>query len=144
VTRRRGSPLPRRAAASVASGTSRVEAPKPGRKDVPRVAPAEAPLAVLLATRSRHEMAPATTVASLAIGPRSVDSHDAARPTSRRWRKRSQLCSWHMQASSYLQRHRSQRLSSTLMSREHMPYSATAPAATRLTGGASTPVPPIT
>jgi hypothetical protein len=44
----------------------------------------------------------------------------------------------------YLQWHRPQRLSSTLMSREHMPSSAMAPAATRLTGGASTPVPPIT
>jgi hypothetical protein len=43
VTGRRGSPLPRRAAASAASGTSRAEAPKPGRKDVPRVAPTEAP-----------------------------------------------------------------------------------------------------
>jgi hypothetical protein len=53
-------------------------------------------------TRSRHETAPGTTVASLAIGPRSVDSHDAARPTSHRWRRRSQLCSWHMQALSYL------------------------------------------
>jgi hypothetical protein len=46
-----------------------------------------------LATRSRHETTPATTVASLAIGPRSVDSHNAARPTSHRWRRRSQLCS---------------------------------------------------
>jgi hypothetical protein len=138
VTGRRESPLPRRAAASAASGTSRAEAPKPGRKDVPRVAPVEASPA----TRSRHETAPATTVASLTIGPSSVDSHDAARPTSHRWR--SQLCSWHMQSSSYLQRHWSQRLSSTLMSREHTPSSATAPAATRLTGGASTPTPPIT
>jgi hypothetical protein len=97
VTERRGSPLPRRAATS---GTSRAEAPKPGRKDVPRVAPAEAQPAAPPATRSRHETTPATTVASLAIGPKSVDSHDAARPTSHRWR--SQLCSWHMQASSYL------------------------------------------
>jgi hypothetical protein len=39
-------------------------------------------MAALPATRSRHETTPATTVASLAIGPRSVDSHDAARPTS--------------------------------------------------------------
>jgi hypothetical protein len=114
-----------------------------GCEDVPRVAPAEAPPATPPATRSRHETMPATTVASLAIGPRSVDSHDAARPTSHRWR-RSQLCSWHTQASSYLQRHRSQRLSSTLMSREHTPSSATAPAMTRLTDGASTPAPPIT
>jgi hypothetical protein len=50
-------------------------------------------LAAPPATRSRHETTPATTVASLAIGPRSVDSHDAARPTSHRWRRRSQLCS---------------------------------------------------
>jgi hypothetical protein len=141
---KKGSPLPRRAATSAASGTSRTEAPKPGRKDVPRVAPAEVPPAVPLATRSRHETAPATPVASLAIGPRSVDIHDTARPTSHRWRRRSQLCSWHMQASSYLQRYRPQRLSSTLMSREHTPSSVTAPIATRLTGGASTPVPPIT
>jgi hypothetical protein len=53
---------------------------------------------VPLATRSRHDMTLATTVASLAIGPRSVDSHDATKPTSHRWR-RSQLCSWHTQAS---------------------------------------------
>jgi hypothetical protein len=79
VTERRGSPLPRWAAASAASGTSRAEAPKPGRKDVPRVAPTEAPPAAPPATRSRHETTPATTVASLAIGPRSVDNHDVAR-----------------------------------------------------------------
>jgi hypothetical protein len=121
-------------------GISRAESPKPRREDVPRVAPAEAPPA----TRSRHETTSATIVASMAIGPRSVDSHDAARPTSHRWRRRSQLCSWHTQASSYLQRHQPQRLSSTLMSREHTPSSATAPAATRLMGGASTSAPPIT
>jgi hypothetical protein len=144
VTGRRGSPLPRRAAASAASGTSRAEAPKLGRKDLPRVAPAEAPPAVPLATRSWNETAPATTVESLAIGPRSVDNHNAIRPTSHRQRRRSQLCSWHMQASSYLQRHRPQRLSSTLMSREHTPSSAMAPTATRLMGCASTPAPPIT
>jgi hypothetical protein len=69
-----------------ASGTSRAEAPKPGRKDVPRVAPVEAPPVALPATRSRHETAPTTTVASLAIGLRSVDSHDAARPMLHRWR----------------------------------------------------------
>jgi hypothetical protein len=109
------------------------------------VAPAEAPTTVPQVTRSRHEMTPATTVASLAIGLRSVDSHDAARPTSLRWRRRrSRLCSWHTQVSSYLQRHRPQWLSSTLMSREHTPSSPTAPATTRLTGGASTPAPPIT
>jgi hypothetical protein len=112
------------------------------REDVPRVAPAEAPTAAPPTTRNRHETS-ATTVASLAIEPRSVDSHDAARPTLHRWR-RSQLCSWHTQASSYLQRHRPQRLSSTLMSREHTPSSATAPATTRLTGSASTLAPPIT
>jgi hypothetical protein len=39
VTERRESPLPRRAVASAASGTSHVEAPKPGHEDVPRVAP---------------------------------------------------------------------------------------------------------
>jgi hypothetical protein len=144
VTGRRGSFLPRRAATSAASGTSHAEAPKPGRKDVPRVAPAEAPPMAPPATRSRHETAPATTVANLSIGSRSVDSHDAARPTSHRWRRRSQLYSWHMQASSYLQRHWPQRLAYTLMSREHTPSSATAPTATRLTGGASTPTPPIT
>jgi hypothetical protein len=141
VTGRRGSPLSQRAAASAASSTSHALAPKPGRKDVSRVAPVEAPLAAPLATRSQYETAPATTVASLAIGPRSVDCHDAARPMSHRW---SQLCSWHMQPSSYLQRHRPQWLSSTLMSREHTPSSVTAPPAARLTGGASTPVQPIT
>jgi hypothetical protein len=87
VTGRRGSPLPRWAAASAASDTRRAEAPKPGREDVLRVASVEAPPA----TRSRHETMPATTVASLAIGPGSVDSHDATRPTLHRWR--SQLCS---------------------------------------------------
>jgi hypothetical protein len=71
-----------------------------GCDDVPRVAPAEAPPAAPSATRSRHETTPATTVTSLAIGPRSVDSHDVVRPTSHRWR--SQLCSWHMQVSRYL------------------------------------------
>jgi hypothetical protein len=98
------------------------------REDVPRVAPAEAPTAAPPTTRNRHETS-ATPVASLAIEPRSVDSHDAARPTLHRWR-RSQLCSWHTQASSYLQR--------------HTPSSATAPATTRLTGSASTLAPPIT
>jgi hypothetical protein len=101
VTGRRGSPLPRRAAVSATSHVRHVEAPRPGREDVPRVAPAEAPSAAPPATRSRHETTPATTVTSLAIRPRSVDSHGTARPTSHRWR-RSQLCSWHKQASSYL------------------------------------------
>jgi hypothetical protein len=144
VTGRRGSLLPRRAAASTASHARRTEAPRLGREDVLRVAPAEAPPAVPLATRSRHETMPTTTVTSLAIGPRSVDTDDVIRPTSHRWwRRRSQLCSWHTQASSYLQRHQPQRLSSTLMSQEHTPSSAMAPATTRLAGGASTPVPPI-
>jgi hypothetical protein len=102
VTRRRGSSLPRWAAASMASRTGCVEAPRPGREDVPRVAPVEVPMEVALATRSRHETTSVTTVASLAIGPRSVDSHDVARPMSHRWRRRSQLCSWHTQALSYL------------------------------------------
>jgi hypothetical protein len=144
VMGRRGSPLSRRAAASVTSRTRRAEAPRPGCEDMPRVAPAEEPTTAPLATKSWHETTPAATVTSLAIGPRSVDSHDAARLTSHRWKRRSQLCSWHMQASSYLQRHRPQRLSSTLMSRVHTPSSATAPATTRLMGGASTPAPPIT
>jgi hypothetical protein len=91
VTGRRGSPLPRRAAASAASGIRRVEAPKPGREDVPRVAPAEAPPT----TKSQHDTTSVTTVPSLAIGPRSVDSHGAVMPTSHRWRRRSQLYSWH-------------------------------------------------
>jgi hypothetical protein len=86
---RRVSPLPRRAATSAASRVRRVEVHRPGSEDVPRVAPIEAPSS----TKSRHEMTPATTVASLAIGPKSVDSHDAARPTSHGWRRRSQLCS---------------------------------------------------
>jgi hypothetical protein len=140
VTGRRGSPLPRRAAARA---TRHAEAPRPGCEDVPRIAPAEAPPVAAPATKSRHETTPATTVASLAIRPRSVDSHDAVRPTSHRKRRRSQLCSWHTQALSYLQRHRPQRLS-TLMSREHTPSSASAPAMTRLTGGVSTPASPIT
>jgi hypothetical protein len=113
-------------------------------EDVPRVPPEEAAPAAPPATRSRHETTPDTTVASLAIGPRSVDSHDAVRPTSHRWWWMSQLCSWHTQASSYLQRHLPQWLSSTLMSQEHTPSSVTALATTKLTGGASTPAPPIT
>jgi hypothetical protein len=104
----------------------------------------EAPPAAPPASRSRHETARATTVTRLAIGLRSVDSHDATRSRSHRWRRRSQLCSWHMQVLSYLQRYRPQRLSSTLMSREHTPSSVMAPATTRLTGGVSTPAPPIT
>jgi hypothetical protein len=134
---RRGSPLPRRVVASAASGTKCAKAPRPGCEDVPRVAPTEAPPTALSATRSWHEMTHATTLVILAIGPRSVDSHDTVRPTSHRWRRRSQLCSWHTQALSYLQRHRPQQLSITLMSREHTPSSAMTPAMTRLMGGAS-------
>jgi hypothetical protein len=74
------------------SHARRTEAPRPRREDVSSVEPTEAPPAAPLVTRSRHETTPATTVASLAIGPRSVDSHDAVRPMSHRWR-RSQLCS---------------------------------------------------
>jgi hypothetical protein len=89
----RWSPLPRRAATSAASHGRCTEAPRPGCEDVKRVATAEAPTAALPATRSQHETTLVTTVTSLAIGPMSVDSHDAVRPTSHRWR--SQLCSWH-------------------------------------------------
>jgi hypothetical protein len=144
VIGRRGSPLPRWAVASAVSHTRRMKAPRPGREDVPMVAPAEAPMTAPSTTRSRHETTPAITVVSLTIGPRSVDSHDTARPTLHMWRRRSQLCSWHTQASNYLQRHRPQQLSSTLMSREHMPSSAMTLAMIRLTSGASTPTPPIT
>jgi hypothetical protein len=140
VTGRRGSPLPRWPATSMASCARCVEAPRPRHEDMPRVAPEEVPTP---ATRSWHETTPTTTVVSLAIGSRSVDSHDAARPTSHRW-WRSHLYSWHTQALSYLQRHQLHRLSSTLMSREHTPSSAMALVMTRLTGGASTTVPPIT
>jgi hypothetical protein len=85
VTGRRGSSLPQRAAATAASRARRAEAPRPGHEGVPRVAPTEVPTAAPLATRSRHETTSATTVASLAIGPRSVDSHDVVRLTSHRW-----------------------------------------------------------
>jgi hypothetical protein len=61
--------------------------PRKVHEDMSRVAPTEVPPAI----RSRHETTPVTTVASLAIWPRSVDNHDVARPTSHRWR--SQLCS---------------------------------------------------
>jgi hypothetical protein len=67
-------------------GRKRGKRHKSGRKDVPRVALAEAPPAASLATKSRYKTAPATTVVSLTIGSRSVDNHDAARPTSHRWR----------------------------------------------------------
>jgi hypothetical protein len=144
VTGRRGSPLPQWAAVRVASRARHVETPRPGREDVPRVVPAEAPTTVPSVTKSQHETTPATNVASLTTGPRSADNHDVVRPMSHRWRRRSRLCSWHTQALSYLQWQWPQWLSSTLMCREHTPSSVTALVMTRLTGGASTPVPPIT
>jgi hypothetical protein len=100
--RRRGSPLPRRATTSAASHARRAEEPRLEREDMSRVAPAEAPPAAAT-IRSRHEMTQVTTVASLAIGSRSVNNHDAVRPMSHRWGRRSQLYSWHMQALSYVQ-----------------------------------------
>jgi hypothetical protein len=144
VTRRRGSLLPRQTAASAASRARHREAPRLGLEDVPRMARAEAPRVAPSASASQHRTMFAATVASLATGPGTVNSHNAARPTSHRRRRRSQLCSWHTQASSYLQRHRLQQLSSTLTSRRHTPFSATAPVTSRPTGGASTPVPPTT
>jgi hypothetical protein len=69
-----------------------VEALRAGREDMSRVALAEAPSAPPPTTRSRHEMTHATTMASLAIRPRSVDSYDVAKPTSHRWRRSSLLC----------------------------------------------------
>jgi hypothetical protein len=90
VTRRRESPPPQHGAANAAS---RVEAPRPGREDKLRVVPAKASKASSAATRSRHEMTAVTIVASLATGPGNVDSHDAAKPTSHRWRRRRKLCS---------------------------------------------------
>jgi hypothetical protein len=144
VTGRRGSLLPRQTAASAASRARRREVPRLGLEDVPRMARAEVPRVAPSASASRHRTMFAATVVSLATGLGTVDSHDTARPTSHRRRRRSQLCSWHTQASSYLQRHRPQRLSSTLTSQRHVPFSATAPVTTRPTGGASTPVPPTT
>jgi hypothetical protein len=141
VTGRGGGSSP---STGTASMSSRVEVPRSGHEDVPRVTPTEAATVVPPITKSRHETTPAATVASLDIGPRTVDIHDTARPTSHSWRRRSRLYSWHTQALSYLQRHRPQRLTSTLMSREHTLSSTMAPATTRLMGGASTPVPPIT
>jgi hypothetical protein len=142
--RKKGSLLPRQAAASVASVASRAKTPRQGHEDVPRVMIVEAPRAAPLASKSQHEMTLATTVASLVIGPRIVDSHDAARLTSRRQRRRSWLCSLLMRASNYLQQHWPQRLSSTLTSQKHTPSSTTAPTTTRPTGGALTPAPPTT
>jgi hypothetical protein len=78
----------------MASVASRAKTPRQGREDVTRVMTVEAPKAAPLASKSQHETILATTVASLVIGPRIVDSHDAARPTScRRRRNSSRLCS---------------------------------------------------
>jgi hypothetical protein len=92
VTRRRGSP-PRHEAANAASHARRVEAPRPGREDMLRVVPVEVPKVALSTTRSRHKTTAVTTVASLATGPGTVDSHDVARPMSHRRRRRRRLCS---------------------------------------------------
>jgi hypothetical protein len=81
---------------------SRAKMPRQGREDVPRVMTVEAPRAAPLASKSRHETTLATTTASFVIGPRIVDSHDAARPTSRRRRRSSRLYSLLMRASNYL------------------------------------------
>jgi hypothetical protein len=89
---RRGSP-PRHEVANAASRARRVEAPWPGREDMLRMVPVEVPKAAPSATRSRHETTTVTTVASLATGPGTVDSHDVARPTSHRRRRRRRLCS---------------------------------------------------
>jgi hypothetical protein len=86
---RRGTP-PRHVAANTAR---RVEAPRPGRKDMLRVVPAEAPKAATLATRSRHVTTAVTTVASLASGPGTVDSHDVDKPMSHRRRRKRRLYS---------------------------------------------------
>jgi hypothetical protein len=56
-----------------------------------RVVPVEVPKAASSTIRSRHETMAVTTAASLATGPGIVDSHDVARPTSHRRRRR--LCS---------------------------------------------------
>jgi hypothetical protein len=89
---RRGSPPSRHVAAD---GARRVEAPRPGCEDMLRVVPVEAPKATPSATRSRHKMKVVTTVASLATRLGTIDSHDAAKPTShrRRQRQRRRLCS---------------------------------------------------
>ena len=47
----------------MASHARRAETPRPGREDVPRVMPAEAPKAAPPTGTSRHEMTPAATVA---------------------------------------------------------------------------------
>jgi hypothetical protein len=92
VTRRTGSP-PRHEAANAASLARHVEVPRPEHEDMLRVVPVEVPKAVSSATRSRHETMTVTTVASLATRPETVDSHDMARPTSHRRRRRRRLCS---------------------------------------------------
>jgi hypothetical protein len=91
VTRRRGSP--RHEAANAASRARRVEAPRPGHEDMLRVVPVEVPKVAPSATRSRHETMAVTTVASLATGAGTVDSHDVGRPTSHKRRRRRRLCS---------------------------------------------------
>jgi hypothetical protein len=68
------------------------KAPRTGREDMLRVVPAEAPKAASSATRSRHETTAVTTVVSLATGSGIVGSHDAARPTSHRRRRRRLCC----------------------------------------------------
>jgi hypothetical protein len=69
LTRRRGSLLPRQAAASVANRARRTKTPRPGRENVPLVMPVEAPRVASLASTGRHEMTPAAPASSLAIGP---------------------------------------------------------------------------
>jgi hypothetical protein len=91
VTRKRGSP-PRHEDANAASLARHVEVPRPGHEDMLRVVPVEVPKVAPLATRSRHETTTVTTMASLATRPGTVDSHDMARPTSHR-RRRRRLCS---------------------------------------------------
>ena len=66
------------------------KAPKPGREDMPRVIAAEA-LRAAPPANTGHKTTPAAIAASLAIGPRTINSHNAARPTLHRWR--SWLCS---------------------------------------------------
>jgi hypothetical protein len=89
VIGRRGSLLPRQA--PVARRARRAKTPKPGRENVLRAMPAEAPRVAPPASTSRHETTPAAPAASLAIGPGTIDSHDAARPMSHRRRRRSRL-----------------------------------------------------
>jgi hypothetical protein len=90
--KKKGSP-PRHEATNVASRARHVEAPRPGREDMLRVVLVEVSKAAPLATRNRHEMTTVTTVASLAIGPGTIDSHDVVRSTSHRRRRRRRLYS---------------------------------------------------